>query len=164
MMGGDVTDERTGQGLVVHGAPAGRRGRLDSSAKREALLMRLSRGFRAALFEVQRFRCSQSAESLLSIHRGAYFLDGQFSIGKSKGTSELFTRIVLSFRSYEITSKPFKRPPMRVDAPPYAHHPLAPLNAPAATARAAGLILKRVWQKQRPRPSPALVQESFFPT
>jgi hypothetical protein len=25
MMGGDVTDERTGQGLVVHGAPTGRR-------------------------------------------------------------------------------------------------------------------------------------------
>jgi hypothetical protein len=29
----------------------------------------------------------------------------------------------LGFRNYEITAKPFKRPPMRVDAPPYAHTP-----------------------------------------
>jgi hypothetical protein len=65
---------------------------------------------------------------------------------------ELFTRIVLRFRSYEITSEPFKRPPRRLNAPPYAQHPPALLNAPAATARAAGTHFKTGLAKRCPRP------------
>ena len=59
-----------------------------------------------------RLCCSQNSQEIQEASQGQTLTVKSF---------EFFTRIVLSFRSYEITSAPFKRPPMRVDAPPYAH-------------------------------------------
>src|SRR5262249_26471921 len=62
-----------------------------------------------------------------------------------------------SFPSCEITSEPFKRPPMRLDVPPYAH-PASPVKRTSGHGYGRGEAFKTGLAKRRPRPSPARVQ------